>query len=265
MRLFQHQLGVLLADLLVRQSLQRTQSANEHLHATAVPFPEHTGRPPRQVSDGTVRALDRSSLGWYPLGASPDPRHEPPSLGNASAPRLEVMDAPALHFTPSNQVWEEAITTAFASPHRPPQARSWDPSNPPHIQPPSAVEPTPAQMQDAENEHDVHTSATVCEWTDEHGTCNMDVVGDRVWMSHHLSRRHNVVGHERSQRACLWRGCADTMNKGSLARHVVSRHLRAGTSCGFCSKVYSRADVARRHTKKCKAATEAPVQQDHTK
>jgi len=82
----------------------------------------------------------------------------------------------------------------------------------------------------------------------------MDVVGDRVWMSHHLSREHNVVGHEKAPRACLWRGCTDTMNKGSLARHVVSRHLRAGASCEFCSKVYSRADVARRHTKKCKVA-----------
>lgn len=238
------------------------RSANVHLPAqAAVPFP----------GPMAVRQFDCSGPGSNPLRVGPDLRGNPQSLGNADAPSQDIAEAPAPAFTPVNQTWEEMVGVGFAPrahPLLPQQVRSWEPSEPTCIQPPSLVgndtpSVEPALPQNAENDDDVDTF--LCEWTDEHGTCNMVVFGDRVWMSHHLSRRHNVVGHEKSQRACLWRGCTDTMNKGSLARHVVSRHLRAGASCGFCSKVYSRADVARRHTKKCKVANGASVQGDQTK
>ena len=214
-------------------------------HTAAVPFPADTGH----LSDAAVRQLDCSPSGWNPFRVSPDLRRD---FGNANASR------PDAGLAASNQAWEEMVATDYV-----PQVRSWEPTRTQplvHNDPPS-IEPTHAP--NGEDDHDAHTF--LCEWTDEHGTCNMDILGDRVWMSHHLSRYHNVVGHERSQRACLWRGCTETMNKGSLARHVVSRHLRAGASCGFCSKVYSRADVARRHAKKCKVAKGALVQPDQTK
>ena len=218
-----------------------------------------------------VRQFDCSWPGSNSFRVGPNLRGNPQSLGNANAPSQDIAEAPAPGSTPANQTWEGMIGMGFAPrahPLLPPQARSWEPSEPTHIQRPSLVGNDtrlvePAFPQNAENEDDVYTF--LCEWTDEHGTCNMVVFGDRVCMSHHLSRRHNVVGHEKSQRACLWRGCTDTMNKGSLARHIVSRHLRAGASCGFCSKVYSRADVARRHTKKCKVANGASAQGDRTK
>jgi hypothetical protein len=217
----------------------------------------------------TVRQFDCSWPRSNPF--RPNLRGNPQGLWSADIPSQDIAEAPTSGFTPANQTWEEMVEIGFAPrvhPLLPPQVRSWEPSEPTHIQPPSLVSNgtrlvEPALPQNAENDDDMYPF--LCEWADERGTCNMVVLGDRVWMSHHLSRRHNVVGHEKSQRTCLWRGCTHTMNKGSLARHVVSRHLRAGASCGFCSKVYSRADVARRHTKKCKVANGASAQRDQTK
>lgn len=248
------------------------RSASVRLHAAVDPFPgridhaSQTGRFPGAV----VPQFDSSRPRSDPLRVGPDLRDNAQSLGNVDARRHDIAEASALRFTPGHQTWEEMVETALAPrahPSLPLQVRSWEPSEPTRIQLPSnevpSTEPAQPQNVDGDTSDDVYTF--FCEWTDEHGTCNMDVLGDRVWMSHHLSRHHNVVGHEKTQRACLWRGCTDTMNKGSLARHVVSRHLRAGASCGFCSKVYSRADVARRHTKKCKVANGGSIPHEQTK
>ena len=164
-------------------------------------------------------------------------------------PRRGIAEVvPALGSAPENQTWEEIVGVLG----HPTQASPWELREATRtltVNDAPSIDPAPPQ-----NAGDDDVCTFLCEWTDKHGRCNVPVFGDRVWMSHHLSRYHNVTGHEKSQRACLWQGCTETMNKGSLARHVVSRHLRAGASCGFCSKVYSRADVARRHTKKCKVA-----------
>lgn len=234
------------------------------MHATTpVAFPAHTGRTPqvRHAAEAAARRFDCTSSGWNSFSDSLD-------IGNTGVPG-PAAEVSALRFT--DQAWNESVTTPFVSAPRvhPPslQVRSWDASEPTRVQPPflinSAASLEQVPLQNADDDQDTYTF--LCEWTDENGTCNMEILGDRVWMSHHLSRHHSVVGHERFQRACLWRGCTDTMNKGSLARHIVSRHLRAGATCGFCSKVYSRADVARRHTKKCKGANGAFGQRDQVK
>ncbi|KAH0825717.1 hypothetical protein J3R83DRAFT_9961 [Lanmaoa asiatica] len=215
------------------------------------------------VSPGAgVRQLDYSRPESNPFRLSPNLRADLRSLGNLDSPSHDIAEVSALAFTPVDQTRGEIVGKAFplrAQSSLLPQVRSWGSSV---CNDTSSVKPAHPQNPNDDPSDDVHT---FCEWTDEHGTCNMDILGDRVWMSHHLSRYHNVVGNEKSQRACLWRGCTDTMNKGSLARHVVSRHLRAGASCGFCSKVYSRADVARRHTKKCRVANGVSVQHEQTK
>ncbi|KAN0090661.1 hypothetical protein V8E55_004227 [Tylopilus felleus] len=243
--------------------LQRHGSAHAGSHArfavpvAAAPF----------AGPAAVYQFDCSRPGTNLFLAGADQRGQ--SLGNAIAATYDTAESFTLGFTPAHLTWEQMARTGLAPRTHamlPPQGRSWEPTEPTCKHPPFptneifSVEPAPPQ--NAEDDDD--KCIFVCEWTDEHGTCNMDVIGERVWMSHHLSRRHNVVGHEKAQRACLWRGCTDTMNKGSLARHVVSRHLRAGASCGFCSKVYSRADVARRHTRKCKVANGAAVQREET-
>ncbi|KAG6378369.1 hypothetical protein JVT61DRAFT_14094 [Boletus reticuloceps] len=240
----------------------RYMHVNAHAQAAAtpvatVPFP----------GPAAVREVDcsRTGPGSNSSHVSLDLSGSLQSLGSETR---DITEAPTVGFTSANQTWEEMVGMELASRMHPPPVHPWQPSGQARTQPPSligndtsSIQPGPPQ--NVEDDDEVYT--LLCQWTDEHGTCNMNVFGDRVWMSHHLSRRHNVVGHEKFQRACLWQGCADTMNKGSLARHVVSRHLRAGASCGFCSKVYSRADVARRHTKKCKVANGGSIERDQTK
>lgn len=203
-----------------------------------------------------------------PQGMSSEyPRLRPPGLGHPR-PRCDTTSSHVGSFASSHQSWDQAMGTGSVpqpSHSRPSQMISLPSSPiPPRAKPhstkaPSYIkDPEPRSTEDDEEE----TSTFLCEWMDEHGLCNMQVSGDRVSMSQHLSRSHDVVGDEKSQRTCLWRGCTETMNKGSLARHVVSRHLRAGASCGFCSKVYSRLDVVRRHIRKCKVANASSASQD---
>ncbi|KAG9309344.1 hypothetical protein JVU11DRAFT_10580 [Chiua virens] len=249
----------------VRQPPQHAQLHTVTASAVATgPFPalpSHASHAqPRHLLDRMVRQPDGSPSGSQ-FGVGP----------NGDLMCLGIVDGPSYDTAgvlPTCQAWEDMVVTAFEpQTNASRQDHSREASAPMRI-PPRAflsgdVTVDPARSPVADGEDDVDTFA--CEWTDERGTCNMEILGDRIWVSHHLSHHHHVVGHEKSQRACLWLGCTDTMNKGSLARHVVSRHLRAGTSCAFCSKVYSRADVARRHTKKCKVANGVSAQHNQTK
>ncbi|KAF9219560.1 hypothetical protein BS17DRAFT_383186 [Gyrodon lividus] len=174
----------------------------------------------------------------------------PPGLGY---PRSDTATSPVCSFPSAHQSWDQVMETGFV--HQP------APSGPLQMVTLPSPRPPGAKLNCTEDDEE-ETSIFLCEWMDAQGPCNMQVLGDRISMSQHLSRFHDVVGDEKVQRPCLWRGCTETMNKGSLARHVVSRHLRAGASCGFCSKVYSRLDVVRRHIAKCKAANASPTRQD---
>ncbi|KAF9222602.1 hypothetical protein BS17DRAFT_171598 [Gyrodon lividus] len=93
----------------------------------------------------------------------------------------------------------------------------------------------------------------LCLWT-EHGViCNTMVEGSRSRMNRHLHARHGFSGPDTRSTRCFWKECQETMQQGSIARHVVTCHMHAKATCPLCSKKLSRPDVINKHQHTCPA------------
>jgi hypothetical protein len=94
-----------------------------------------------------------------------------------------------------------------------------------------------------------------CLWTKGDIICNVMVQATRSHMNRHLHAYHGFGGSDTRQTRCCWAGCEATMQQGSIARHMVTRHLQTKVTCPMCSKKLSRQDVISKHQRVCPAAS----------
>lgn len=78
--------------------------------------------------------------------------------------------------------------------------------------------------------------------------CSKWLIGDRVRISQHLRRYHNVQSAVTGHARCFWENCSNTkaMKRENLARHVVT-HLGVKWRCPHCGVEFSRDDAVHRH------------------
>ena len=94
-----------------------------------------------------------------------------------------------------------------------------------------------------------------CQWTEGGIICNVMVQATRSHMNRHLHTYHGFGGSDTRQTRCYWARCGETMQQGSIARHMVTCHLQAKVTCPMCSKKLSRQDVIFKHQRVCPAAS----------
>ncbi|KIJ67527.1 hypothetical protein HYDPIDRAFT_25970 [Hydnomerulius pinastri MD-312] len=120
-------------------------------------------------------------------------------------------------------------------------------SLPPHNpQGPVAPQPATSTVTDA-----TLIASYLCLWTERGAVCNTRVLGTRLRMNRHLHTDHQFGGSDTRKTTCYWEGCSAQMQQGSIARHIVARHMHAKVLCPDCSKELSRGDVITKHRPVC--------------
>lgn len=94
-----------------------------------------------------------------------------------------------------------------------------------------------------------------CLWMEGGVICSGMVQATRSNINRHLHTFHGFGGPDTRQTMCHWAGCGETMQQGSIARHMVTCHLQAKVTCPMCSKKLSRQDVISKHQRVCPAAS----------
>ncbi|KAF8418250.1 hypothetical protein L210DRAFT_408442 [Boletus edulis BED1] len=96
-----------------------------------------------------------------------------------------------------------------------------------------------------------HGNSTIsvheCLWATSGGPCGMWIIGSRPRVGAHIRKWHPVQNHTKSTAECLWYGCAKTMLKDSINRHVVTSHFKEAFHCQGCDEEFSRQDVYNQH------------------
>ncbi|KAI9574212.1 hypothetical protein HD554DRAFT_2045372 [Boletus coccyginus] len=101
-----------------------------------------------------------------------------------------------------------------------------------------------------------------CQWSMSGDPCGMWIIGSRSRVGAHIRRWHAGRRHADTTSKCLWEGCAKTMLKDSINRHVVTVHLGEGFHCQGCDQEFSRKDVYNQHvegSEACRGAVAAMV------
>lgn len=93
-----------------------------------------------------------------------------------------------------------------------------------------------------------------CKWLRGGGvTCEEHVAADRRGVVEHLQQAHGMrPGEEKIRQKCSWEDCQTTLNKESLARHILTVHLKEGKErihCPECGQSFAREDSLKRHLK----------------
>jgi len=100
-----------------------------------------------------------------------------------------------------------------------------------------------------------HSSGMVsvheCQWSMSSNPCGMWIIGSRSRVGAHIRRWH--AKHAHTTPKCLWEGCAKTMLKDSINRHVVTIHLGEGFHCQGCNQEFPRKDVYNQHVEDSEA------------
>ena len=87
-----------------------------------------------------------------------------------------------------------------------------------------------------------------CQWIRNGSPCNVSVMADRRSVVEHLQHMHDMKsGEEKFRQACLWEGCTRVLNKESLARHILTVHLKEKVQCAQCGLSFAREDSLKRH------------------
>ncbi|KAI9574211.1 hypothetical protein HD554DRAFT_2045351 [Boletus coccyginus] len=92
-----------------------------------------------------------------------------------------------------------------------------------------------------------------CQWSMSGDPCGMWIIGSRSRVGAHIRRWHAGRRHADTTSKCLWEGCAKTMLKDSINRHIVTVHLGEGFHCQGCDQEFSRKDVYNQHVEDCEA------------
>lgn len=93
-----------------------------------------------------------------------------------------------------------------------------------------------------------------CAWIENGKRCGQPLLDDMRKLGMHLGDSHGIQGNDKKPVTCFWEGCNRKLQRGALARHIRSRHLKTRWACDNCFKTYSRRDAMRKHTKGCQAA-----------
>ena len=87
-----------------------------------------------------------------------------------------------------------------------------------------------------------------CQWIRNGSPCNANVMADRRSVVEHLQHIHDMKpGEEKFRQACFWEGCTRVLNKESLARHILTVHLKEKVQCAECRLSFAREDSLKRH------------------
>lgn len=95
----------------------------------------------------------------------------------------------------------------------------------------------------------VHT----CQYVTGDSLCDADVGSTISSVRDHLKRVHAFRSAGKDVIKCLWAGCENALQRESIPRHIVSRHLRVKVSCVECGLPLSRRDVQHSHARACRA------------
>ncbi|KAH7928724.1 hypothetical protein BV22DRAFT_189352 [Leucogyrophana mollusca] len=101
-----------------------------------------------------------------------------------------------------------------------------------------------------------------CGWDEAGSPCHLWVEGEKQQIGQHLHGWHNTRTGHRQEVTCLWDGCGRRMRKGSLARHIVTKHLMKKLLCSNCGVELAREDSWQRHGQQaepCRLANPTPV------
>ena len=101
-----------------------------------------------------------------------------------------------------------------------------------------------------------------CRWTTPNDPCGMWIIPSRSRVGTHIRKWHTRQKCVKSTAECLWDGCAETMLKDSINRHVVTVHFGEGFHCQGCDQEFPRKDVYNQHvedSKACRVAGAAMV------
>lgn len=93
-----------------------------------------------------------------------------------------------------------------------------------------------------------------CAWIENGKRCGQPLLDDTRKLGMHLGNSHDIQGNDKKPVTCFWEGCNRKLQRGALARHIRSRHLKTRWACNNCLKTYSRRDAMKKHTKGCQAA-----------
>ncbi|KIJ65239.1 hypothetical protein HYDPIDRAFT_167489 [Hydnomerulius pinastri MD-312] len=95
-----------------------------------------------------------------------------------------------------------------------------------------------------------------CLWSDNDEPCEEPVAGDRRDILWHLHAVHGVeLRGDKLPQPCFWAHCLKTMNKESIARHILAVHLREGVECTGCGSTFAREDSLKRHIRSAQQKT----------
>lgn len=89
-----------------------------------------------------------------------------------------------------------------------------------------------------------------CQWLTNGALCETRVNADRRSVVGHLQHVHGIrPGEEKARGTCLWEHCRTMLNKESLARHILTVHLKERVQCTECGVFFAREDSLKRHLK----------------
>lgn len=97
---------------------------------------------------------------------------------------------------------------------------------------------------------DHQTRILACQWVTNGAPCGKPIMGDRRNVVEHMQHSHGIKpGEEKFRQTCLWEGCRKILNKESLARHILTVHLKEKVYCAECGLYFAREDSLKRHLK----------------
>lgn len=97
---------------------------------------------------------------------------------------------------------------------------------------------------------DRSTRVYECRWITNGVLCDSRVAADRRRLVEHLQHAHGIrPGEEKARETCFWEGCKTVLNKESLARHILTVHLKERAHCADCGLWFAREDSLKRHLK----------------
>lgn len=89
-----------------------------------------------------------------------------------------------------------------------------------------------------------------CHWLTNGGLCGKHVMPNRCSVIAHVQDFHGIKpGEEKAREMCFWEHCGTVLRKESLARHILTVHLKEKVHCAECRLGFAREDSLKRHLK----------------